>query len=322
MPILEMPSTCAGSGWREAPARERHALVTAFGALSRQVHDAGVFQDDFAPNNFLVRRGVAPQLFMIDFERARLRTGNDEAARCFMLAKIDRVLAGAPVGDRMRFLYAYALVTAPRSDAGGMVSEEFAEALARRDFARIDAEGHASRVAAFGGWPTAPGGGMRRSEMDDALLLDALPEELPSAAPYTSKPSRSSGGSTTAACAAPREGASGRWRTSSGPGAACPRPLGAWSRDDETILLLERRHRGRGRLDQCPDRTAGRWQQSRILLDRVFRALARNPRAPPSGNPSGRAAGGLCASCRPRSTSYVCMVLEPRPETAVSAYRS
>ena len=33
---------------------------------------------------------------MIDFERAQLRTGNDEAARRFMLAKIDRALiAGA-----------------------------------------------------------------------------------------------------------------------------------------------------------------------------------------------------------------------------------
>ena len=48
--------------WLEesSPPRERHALVTAFGALSRQVHDAGVFQDDFAPNNFLVRRGLTP----------------------------------------------------------------------------------------------------------------------------------------------------------------------------------------------------------------------------------------------------------------------
>ncbi len=87
---------------------ERRALARAFGRFTRRICDAGVFQDDFAPNNFLLRRGPGPELLMIDFERARLRARVDRAARAFVLAKIDRELPRASRGDRLRFLLGFA----------------------------------------------------------------------------------------------------------------------------------------------------------------------------------------------------------------------
>ena len=66
---------------RSAPALVRRealtrlggaALPAALGAFSRRVHDAGLFQDDFAPNNFLVQQDGEPEFLLVDFERARL----------------------------------------------------------------------------------------------------------------------------------------------------------------------------------------------------------------------------------------------------------
>ncbi len=260
------------------PPRERRALVTAFGALTRQIHDAGVFQDDFAPNNFLVRRGLLPELFMIDFERARLRTGNDETARRFMLAKIDRELAGAPVGDRMRFLRAYC-----DGDRAAMRQwwhrvEDFAPKLARRDFARMTRKatrpGRRFRRLAHGAWQ-----GYAQVGAEEARLLEALPEERASA-----------GAVRIDAC-------EGLWRVQYGGvrksegrriwalanflwarGGLSPRPLGAWRRGDQTVLLLERRS-GAQSLDQCPDHRRP-LAAARVLLDRLL-ALAEIREPPP-----------------------------------------
>jgi hypothetical protein len=64
-------------------------------------------------------------------------------------------------------------------------------------------------------------------------------------------------------------------------GGLCPRPLGAWNRGDQTVLLLERRA-GAQPLSQCPDRRRA-LAAARILLDRIL-ALAeiREPPAPES----------------------------------------
>jgi hypothetical protein len=268
--------------WRgeSLPTGERHALVTAFGILSRKIHDAGVFQDDFAPNNFLVRRGVAPQLFMIDFERAQLRTTNDEAARRFMLAKIDRELAGAPVGDRMRFLRAYSSGDGDEARRWWRRVESFAPALAHRDFGRIGRnatrQGRRFRPLASGAWR-----GFARSDVEDAPLLDAL-----------------SGAQTTSGSPIRVEAMDEFWRVhylglraSAGRriwvtanflwarGGLCPRPLGAWSRGDQTVLLLERRA-GARQLDRCPDRTRA-LAATRVLLHRILTlAEVREPLLP------------------------------------------
>jgi hypothetical protein len=85
----------------------RSRLATALGLLSRRAHDAGLFQDDFAPNNFLVRRAAPGEPLLIDFERARLQRRVDPEARGRMLAKLDRALPYVSKTDRLRFLLAY-----------------------------------------------------------------------------------------------------------------------------------------------------------------------------------------------------------------------
>jgi len=87
---------------------QRAAQSIALGRLVRRLHDAGLRQDDLAPNNFLVESGSAPALLPIDFERARMRWRIGVRARSRMLAQLDGRLAGASVADRMRFLLAYA----------------------------------------------------------------------------------------------------------------------------------------------------------------------------------------------------------------------
>jgi tRNA A-37 threonylcarbamoyl transferase component Bud32 len=269
MPILE-EAVDLRRLWLEGklPPRERHALVTAFGALSRQAHDAGVFQDDFAPNNFLVRRGFPPEFFMIDFERAQLRTANDEAARRFMLAKIDRELAGAPAGDRMRFLRAYS--SGDRAEAGRWWHrvEGFAPALARRDFARIRRNatrpGRRFRRLVHGAWR-----GYARVGVEDDPLLEALPEGRASGAQVRVD---AVGDLWRVQYSGLRRSQGRRiWVTANflwTRGGLCPRPLGVWSRGDQMVLLLERRA-GVQPLTQCPDRRSG-LAAVRVLLDRIL----------------------------------------------------
>jgi hypothetical protein len=259
--------------------RERHAVVAAFGALSRQVHDAGVLQSDFAPNNFLVRRGLVPELFMIDFERARLRSANHEAARRFMLAKVDRDLAGAPVGDRIRFLSAYCDGDLAEARRWWRRVEGFAPKLAGRDFARMRRTathaGRRFRRLSHRAWR-----GYTRVDSDHEQLLGALPEERISA-----------GTMRVDALGAlwrvhyggirPSEGRR-IWVTAnflSARGGLCPRPLGAWSRGDQTVLLLERRP-GSLPFSQCPDHRRA-LAATRVLLDRVLAmAEVREPPLP------------------------------------------
>jgi tRNA A-37 threonylcarbamoyl transferase component Bud32 len=116
-----------------APA-ELRAVAEAFGALARRAFDAGLFQDDFTPNNVLLRRGEAPELWLIDFERAELRRRVSQQARRWMLAKLSREFGDAPCALRLRFLRAFA------GDAARDLWREqvaFAPRLARRDLGRI-----------------------------------------------------------------------------------------------------------------------------------------------------------------------------------------
>lgn len=87
---------------------ERRALATALGQLARRATDAGLFQDDFAPNNVLIRRGVPPELVMIDFERAEILERVPPPKLWRSLAKLDREMVGASRSDRLRFLTAFA----------------------------------------------------------------------------------------------------------------------------------------------------------------------------------------------------------------------
>jgi tRNA A-37 threonylcarbamoyl transferase component Bud32 len=116
---------------------ERRALARAFGALARRVHDAGVYQDDFAPNNFLARRGTPPELWMIDFERVRLRRGPvSERERLHMLGKLERRVPGASAAERVEFLRAYEAGDRAALRARWRALAELAPRLARHDLAR------------------------------------------------------------------------------------------------------------------------------------------------------------------------------------------
>ena len=84
---------------------ERRALLERFAELARRLHDAGVDQEDFAPNNFLARADGS--FVLIDFERCRVRRGPLGDARWTQLAKLHRRDLGVSRSDRLRFLRAY-----------------------------------------------------------------------------------------------------------------------------------------------------------------------------------------------------------------------
>jgi hypothetical protein len=92
-----------------ARTAERRVLAAPFGRFARRLHDAGIEQDDFQPNNFLRGPGGPDDLWLIDCERLRLRRGPLPASeRARELAKLERELPAASLAERARFLRAYA----------------------------------------------------------------------------------------------------------------------------------------------------------------------------------------------------------------------
>jgi hypothetical protein len=86
------------------PPLERRTLAIAFGSFARRLHDAGIDQDDFSPNNFLV--DLAGQFTLLDFERCRV-DGPIGDRRWKLLAKLHRHDLGVTRADRLRLLDAY-----------------------------------------------------------------------------------------------------------------------------------------------------------------------------------------------------------------------
>ncbi|MDQ7778151.1 MAG: hypothetical protein RDV41_00375 [Planctomycetota bacterium] len=135
-----------------SPREFRVAVIQAYGRFARSVHDAGINQDDFDPNNILlsfdaadfrlgadhaddrVRRAAAggtqegsasdrqasytTQLRIVDFERARVGLPLPLSRRTWLLAKLNRFRA-ASVSDRVRFLIEYCREPAPGPAACG-----------------------------------------------------------------------------------------------------------------------------------------------------------------------------------------------------------
>lgn len=150
---------------------ERRRLAEAFGRFAREIHEAGLVQDDFQPNNFLVRMspGGDPELWAIDFERARvLPFGRSvpRRARLRALAKLERELHGVPASQQMRFLRAYA--GGERATARAL-SHRLARAvvrLARRDLAHLRRSARPGRRFA----PLPGGAGLARPGLAPARL--------------------------------------------------------------------------------------------------------------------------------------------------------
>jgi hypothetical protein len=125
--------------WRDdsSPGRERRAATRALGVLARTLHEAGVDQDDFAPNNFLWRPSTPPHVLAIDFERVRLRRKLPRPAWTRQLAKLDRHAIGIHASDRLRLLRAYAGGDPQAARAWWHAVAIEHGALARRDFRHL-----------------------------------------------------------------------------------------------------------------------------------------------------------------------------------------
>jgi len=118
------------AGERRGTPAERRRCHQLLGRLLRALHEAGIDQDDAAPNNFLWQ-GAA--LHAIDFERARLHAV-PLAARARALAKLDRSAGDASAATRMRVLRAYLGSDDLRAFASAV--EHASAALLRRDVRR------------------------------------------------------------------------------------------------------------------------------------------------------------------------------------------
>jgi len=141
------------------PPARRRALAQGLGELARRLHDAGLHQADFQPNNFLVRwPGGSPELSVIDFERAGLRARVSDRLRHRALAKLDRELGREPASLRVRFLRGYCRKGDAELRACWRALEREAPALVRRDAAHLrrsvavpGRRFHAVRVPGFSG---------------------------------------------------------------------------------------------------------------------------------------------------------------------------
>jgi hypothetical protein len=134
--------------WRERLGGQgaERAWTRALGALARRMHDAGVWQEDMAPNNFLCQPGAgAASLLAIDFERARVGRPASGRERRRALAKLERHFAGARAAARLRFLLAYAGGDRDAARSWWRALERELPRLVRRDLA------HLRRGAARGG---------------------------------------------------------------------------------------------------------------------------------------------------------------------------
>jgi hypothetical protein len=117
---------------------ERRALLERFARFARKLHDSGVDQDDFSPNNFLVR--ADGEFVLIDFERAHVRRRPLGARAWTQLAKLNRRDFGVSRTDRLRFLREYLGTTgregrADRREAWEKIWPEFRR-IRRRDARR------------------------------------------------------------------------------------------------------------------------------------------------------------------------------------------
>jgi hypothetical protein len=166
------------------PPATRRALTRELGSLARALGDAGLYQPDFAPNNFLVRPGPAPTILPIDFERARWVAAPSAAKRIGALAKLERHAGQATRAERLRLVTAYAgsreaARRAWREIEGGTIT------LLERDRSRLlrraTRESRRFRCLERDGWS---GWALRDAEFDSSWEGDTAAACLKSGSPY------------------------------------------------------------------------------------------------------------------------------------------
>jgi hypothetical protein len=258
------------------PRAERRSWTAGLGHLTRRLHDAGLFQEDFAPNNFLLRPGDPPQILPIDFERARIRRWLGVRPRRRMLAKLDRHLGSASAADRMRFLLAYLDGDRRAARRWWRRLAPVAAQLAARDRARLrrtgTADGRRFQNVAWGGWA---GWALRDApELSLAESRTAGPGAVspPDSVGILVEPDAAlwcgSGGAS-------RAEARNLWATAHmlwARGGLVPRPVACLTRGDELRFWLARDASSQTLL-QCADSPEAR-RAAIVLVDRLL-ALGR-----------------------------------------------
>ena len=158
---------------------EKRILAVTLGRFIRRVHDAGLFQDDFASNNVLISRSNPCEVHLIDFERAVVRPRITERQRFWMLSKLERSIPRLSAAQRMRFLLGYC--DGRREDARRWwrALEKFAPRMFRHDLGRWRRRGFQRHVVPFheGEWT-----GYMRMECDVCTLVRAAEKALQSSA--------------------------------------------------------------------------------------------------------------------------------------------
>jgi len=144
--------------WQQAGGlhRQRAAWADAMGRSARRLHDAGLVQEDFAPNNFLLRDGDPVAVLPVDFERAHLVRRVGASRRRRMIARLDQHLADASAADKLRFLRAYHGDDDRAARRGWRAVARIAPRMAARDLARLRRnaaqEGRRVRRVDWGDW--------------------------------------------------------------------------------------------------------------------------------------------------------------------------
>src|SRR6056297_36044 len=84
-------------------------VIVEYAKLARLIHDQGIYQDDFDPNNILYqkRQDGTFQLYFVDFERTKLLKKISSRKRVHSLAKLNRMGRRLKDVDQMRFLKVY-----------------------------------------------------------------------------------------------------------------------------------------------------------------------------------------------------------------------
>ena len=95
---------------KQLPDRQsRRKIIREYGALARLIHDRGIDQDDFDPNNILYQPldNGDFRLYLVDFERTRIVKKLTMRRRIHSLAKLNRMGQRLTKTDQLRFLSAY-----------------------------------------------------------------------------------------------------------------------------------------------------------------------------------------------------------------------
>jgi tRNA A-37 threonylcarbamoyl transferase component Bud32 len=88
--------------------KECRETVETLGRFTAKIFNAGIYQDDYALNNFILQQGGGgTKIYFIDFERVEIKKRLSEHEKTKLLTKLNRVGREVTIKDRLRFLRSY-----------------------------------------------------------------------------------------------------------------------------------------------------------------------------------------------------------------------